>query len=157
MNASDNAISASFERLTQIWNDMLARATGGTRSPDSSAPEKLRTAFMDSMTRFTEDFFRSSIFTDMLQNAMTRALAFQTHLGDFLGKTVSSSLNPQTVWQDDIVAAVQASEKRLLQRVENLQHRVETLEGRKPRRPSSKSAHEKRPEKKPAAKKRRRR
>jgi len=152
MNATDNAFTASFERLSQVWNDMLSRATGGSRSPDSSAPEKLRSAFMDSMTRFTEDFFRSNVFGEMLQKALNQAVVFQSNLGDFLGKTVSSSLNPQSIWQDDILAAVQASEKRLLQRVENLQHRIEMLEGRKPRRPSSKP-----PARKPVAKKRRRR
>jgi hypothetical protein len=151
MSGSDNSIAASFERMSRVWSDMLGAATGMGRTTDPAAPDKLRSAFMDSMTRFTEDFFRSSMFGEMAQKAMSHALAFQTHLGEFLGKTVSASLNPQRVWQDDIVAAVQASEERLLQRVEELQHRVESLEGRKRRRPSSSAS-----KRKPARPKRRR-
>jgi len=149
MSATDNSIAGSFERLAHVWNDMLARATGRAKPPDADAPESLLAAFQDSVTRFTDDFFRSSIFGDMVRKGMSNALAFQTHLGDFLGKTVSSSLNPEHVWKDDIVAAVQASEKRLLQRVEELQHRVVALEGRKHRRSSSTQL-----KRKPAAKRR---
>lgn len=137
MSTSPNASAGPFDPVTKFWQDLWAQATSAMPSatpPPAPAPEllaQMRRAFFDAMARFCDDYMRSPQFLDMMKQTMDNALAFRKQLNEFLAGALHASQMPTQDDTGEVLETLHAIESRVLQRVEELSHRIAALERRK--------------------------
>jgi hypothetical protein len=124
-----------FSNLTRMWMEMAANAmqawqplAGGTASPEIF--RKGRADFLQVWSDWCEELMRSSAFLDAQKQCMTGNLAFRKQIRANL-RRVQREL--QIAGREDIdalVAAVQRSQRRVLDQLEETSDRLQSLEAK---------------------------
>jgi len=99
-------------------------------------PEVLRQfqeAFLQSVSKYCEEYMRTPEFLANMKRAMDNALTFRQQMNEFLDSTVSAGFRPPGGLAPDqsvIVDAVRETERKLRDQIETLSARLEKMEAR---------------------------
>ena len=116
--------------FTTMWADMMGRMAG--MQPPAAAPpdmlEPMRRAFFDAMTKSADEYMRSEQFLTMMKQGMDNALAFRQQLNQFLKQNLQAAQMPTRADTDHMVLLVRGMEERVLEKLDELNRRIEGLE-----------------------------
>jgi hypothetical protein len=120
--------------FTRFWTDMAAKTPMGVwGTADSDSREQMlrhmRQAFFDSWAKYCEEFLGSEQFLDMMKKSMDGALDFRQKVNDFLTKSMHDAQMPTRTDAESIAHALQSTEQRLTERLEELSRRLDRIEG----------------------------
>ena len=79
MSSSKASPSTTTDAFARFWHDMASTAVDAAQSGQQISGEllqQMRRAFVESLGKYTDEYLRSSQFTQMMQNAMAQALVF---------------------------------------------------------------------------------
>lgn len=132
--ASNTTSAGPFEPFLQFWQDAMSRMTGGATpatAPSNDVLQAMRRTFFDAMARLCDDYLRSPQFLEMMKQSMDHALAFRRQLNQFLTSALQAAQMPTQEDLGEIREALQSIQDGLLQRVEDLSRRVNSLDKRR--------------------------
>src|SRR5262249_47429560 len=124
------------DAFTQFWSDVMSRMTAaGFVQPaaDSEGLERMQRIFFDAMAKYADEFMRSPQFLESLKATMDNAMAFRRQLDQWITSSLQSAQMPTHSDMTDVVARIHSMEKRVLERMDELDGRVGTLENGHPR------------------------
>ena len=99
-NPVDNGDTTTIpgaDPMTRFWTDMVGRmaATSMSAPPASQEMiEQMRSAFLDVLSRHTDEFLRSEQFLAAMKQSMDSALAFRQQLNELLTKSLETLQMP---------------------------------------------------------------
>jgi len=123
-----------FKQMSEVWLDMLARmgplfAQTKIGEPPPEMAKQFRSAVFKSMADQVDEFMRSETFLQGMKEAMDNGLKFhkqyQNALGEFRHATEGVAISDV----DALMRMLHQMETRILDRLEDLQERVQHLEG----------------------------
>lgn len=129
--------SAMFDTMSgfaRMWSDfaMKMMTSGMAANPGSPPPEaarQMRSAVFKAMSEQCEQFMRSPAFLDSMKQSLGAAVELRTQLNDFLNQVHHEM---QSVARDDvdtIMLTIRHFESRVLDRLEQLEQRIDALAG----------------------------
>ncbi|HSU56477.1 MAG TPA: hypothetical protein VLT36_20630 [Candidatus Dormibacteraeota bacterium] len=121
--------AAAFQK---IWMESMSKLmqTAFTINPGSPPPEvlrQLRSGIFQALAKSWEEFMRSPQFLEGMKQWMDSAIHFRKMTNDFLGKVRNEMQAPSYQDMDGIMGAIAHMEKRLLDRIDQLDHQVAAL------------------------------
>jgi len=142
-----NAASQMMEKFWADWFSMMGNAQAGDRKDGGARPEaptpssfltadamrQFQQAFLDSLSKYCDDYMRSPQFLGVMKQSMDNALAFRQQLNEFLDTAAASGFAPPGGAQVDqavIVDAVRETERKLRDHIEALSARLDRIEAR---------------------------
>ncbi|HVZ93970.1 MAG TPA: hypothetical protein VG797_05630 [Phycisphaerales bacterium] len=113
-------------------------------TPDMA--KRMQSAFFDAMAQSAEQFMRSPQFLDSMKKSMDQALQFRRQMDDFLKLNMAESFEAATGGANaELLGAIRHLERTVTGRLDELNDRVDNLEGKgKPATPSSPASNSKR-------------
>lgn len=130
MSAAPNTFPG-MDAFTGFWTDFMNKMNAaGVPTPPagSDVANQVRRAFFDAMARHAEEYMRSDQFLAAMKQGMDNALALQQNMNQFLQRGMAGAQMPSRVDTDHLVVLIRGMEDRLLNKLEDLQSRVERLE-----------------------------
>lgn len=133
----ENSRTASpMDTVAGFWQDFFDKmgcaAGGGAGAPPAFANEmskQMQRMFFDAMAKYCDDFMRSEQFLTMMKQTMDRSLAFKRQMDQFLEQVQQGLQVPSRVDIDDLAGTLRGIEQRVLDRLEALEKKIESLEG----------------------------
>ena len=124
-----------WSAFQKIWTDTFTRMmqAGMTFSPESTPPEfmrQFRSGIFQALAQSWEEFLRSPQFLEGMKQWMDNAIAFRKMSNDFLTKVRHDGQATAREDIDALLLAVRHLETRVLDRVDDLAHKVDTLNKR---------------------------
>lgn len=122
--------------FSRFWTDMVSKMTPPGMMPHASAPSmedtsrQMRQAFFDAWAKYCEEYMSSEPFMDAMRKSMEGALAFKQQVNEFLTTSLHESQMPSREDTDSIMLVLRSVEERVLDRLERLAARVESIESR---------------------------
>lgn len=107
-----------------------------TGPPPFLTPDVMRQfqkAFLDSLSKYCDDYMRSPQFLSMMKQSLDNSLTFRQQLNEFLGRATTTGFAPTGGMQVDqavIVDAVRETERKLRDLIDALSARLDRLETR---------------------------
>lgn len=132
MSNSPNPGAPMTDAFTQFWSDFMSRmGTGIAPQPTAGADatKRMQRIFFDAMAKYADDFMRSPQFLESLKQTMDNALAFRRQMDQWLANSLNAVQMPSHGDVTDVVARVHSVERRVLERLDELEHRIAALEG----------------------------
>lgn len=132
-NYEANDSGATSDPFSRFWVDLMSKMSTTPFAPTASqmqddAMKRARQAFFDAWARHCDEFLRSDAFLDVLKKSMDGALAFKQELNEFMTKALHDQQMPARSDTDSILVVLRSMEDRVLQRIDQLSHRVDALE-----------------------------
>lgn len=129
-----NAMFDTMSGFAQMWSDfaMKMMSSGMAANPGSPPPQaarEMRSAMFRAMSEQCEQFMRSPAFLDSMKQSLGAAVELRTQLNDFLNQVHHEM---QSVSRDDvdtIMLTIRHFESRVLDRLEQLEQRIDALAG----------------------------
>lgn len=134
--------AAAFQK---IWGESMSKLmqTAFTFSPDSAPPEvlrQIRSGIFHALAQSWEEFMRSPQFLDGMRQWMENAVAFRKMTNEFMAKVRNEVQAPSREDIDSVMLSVRHMEKRLLDRIEDLSHQVNAMNGHLSKKPAPDNA-----------------
>lgn len=158
MAESENGRNRMFESadaFTRMWGDfaMKMMTAGMSAQPGSAPPDaarQMRSAMFKAMGDQCEEFMRSPAFLEMMKQSMDASVSLRTQLNEFLTRMHHETQGVARDDVDTIMLTIRHFESRVLDRLEDLERRMDAIAV-----PAGKPASKPRPEpKKPQHKRR---
>src|SRR5436305_1977047 len=145
MNDSADNLTEQIATHQRIWMDTFSRMmqTAFSTTPDAAPPEMLRqmrSGIFQALAQSWNEYLRSPQFAEGMKQWMDTAIFYRKATNDILTKARHEA---QAVAREDIdgvLLAVRHLEKRLLDRMEELETRIEGSKGNGSTRTAASSA-----------------
>ena len=130
---SNKDAGATSDPFSRFWLDLMSKMSGTPFAP-TGAPmqddtmKRMRQAFFDAWAKHCDEFLRSDAFLDVLKKSMDSALAFKQELNEFLTKALHEQQMPARSDTDSIMLVLRSMEDRVLERIDRLSRRVDSVE-----------------------------
>ncbi len=123
---------AAFQK---IWTESITQLmqTAFTSTPNSAPPEVLRQmrgGILKSLAQSWDEFLRSPQFLDVMRQWMDSTISFRKMSNEWMARVRNDLQAPSRDDIDTIMLSVRHMEQRLLDRVEDLSKRIESLNGK---------------------------
>ena len=131
MDNGDTTTIPGADPMTRFWTDMVGRmaATSMSAPPASQEMfEQMRSAFLDVLSRHTDEFLRSEQFLATMKQSMDSALAFRQQLNEMLTKSLETLQMPTSSDVVEVIQLVRNMEQRISTRLDELDERFARLE-----------------------------
>ncbi len=131
MDNGDTMTIPGADPLTRFWTDMMGRmaATGMSTPPASGEMfEQMRSAFLDVLSKHTDDFLRSEQFLSALKQSMDSGLAFRRQMNDMLTRSLETLQMPTSTDVEEVIQLVRNMEQRIGGRLDEIDERLARLE-----------------------------
>ena len=131
MDNGDTTTIPGADPMTRFWTDMVGRmaATSMSAPPASQEMiEQMRSAFLDVLSRHTDEFLRSEQFLATMKQSMDSALAFRQQLNEMLTKSLETLQMPTSSDVVEVIQLVRNMEQRISGRLDDLNERLARLE-----------------------------
>lgn len=131
MDNGDTTTIPGADPMTRFWTDMVGRmAATSTSAPPASQEmiEQMRSAFLDVLSRHTDEFLRSEQFLAAMKQSMDSALAFRQQLNELLTKSLETLQMPTSSDVVEVIQLVRNMEQRISTRLDDLDERLARLE-----------------------------
>ncbi|MFN0136418.1 MAG: hypothetical protein ACKVS9_09930 [Phycisphaerae bacterium] len=125
-NATNPFQQPGLEQAQAFWQDFFGKMGGMQPGPD--AMERMRKAFMDSMSKWAEEYMRSEAFLGSMKQSMDASLAWQQKINEQLQKGLAAAQMPSREDTDQVTLLIRGMEDRLMDRLERITQRIEKLE-----------------------------
>ncbi len=115
----------------RMWMDMFSKMPGGNGSAETfptDAARQMRDNYLQSLSRQSEEFMRSPQFLDMMKQSTDAAIAFRQQVNEMLVRTHHALGGVAKPDVDGLLMAVRRCETRVLDKLDELSARIETLE-----------------------------
>src|ERR1051325_6143666 len=121
--------AAAFQKL---WMESMAKIMQAafTFKPDSPPPEilrQIRGGIFQALAQSWDEYMRSPQFLEGMKQWMDGAIAFRKMTNDFMAKVRNDAQSPSRDDIDNVMLTLRHMEKRLLDRLEVLEARVNDL------------------------------
>ena len=129
---SENSSIPGFDPFMKFWGDFMGKMGAAgmpTPQPSQDFMNQMRRAFFDAMATHADQFMRSEAFLSMMKQGMETSLAWQQSINQFLQKGLAAAQMPSKVDSDHLVSLVRGMEERVLERMDELNKRIDRLEG----------------------------
>jgi hypothetical protein len=127
----DTTTIPGADPLTRFWTDMLGRmAATGMSAPPASRDmfEQMRSAFLDVLSKHTDDFLRSEQFLSALKQSMDSGLAFRRQMNEMLTRSLETLQMPTSTDVEEVIQLVRNMEQRIGRRLDEFDERLARLE-----------------------------
>ena len=136
--------STNFEKTAEqwaafqkIWAETFTRLmqAGFSASPEAAPPDflrQVRTGIFQALSQSWDEFMRSPQFLESMKQYLEGAVSFRKWTTDFLTKAHHEMQEPTREDIDSIMLSVRQSERRILDRLEELAAEVQQFKERKP-------------------------
>lgn len=129
-----------MDAFQAFWSDFAARmASSGVKPPTPDAAAQMRKAFFEAMSQHAEQVLRSEAFLQAMKQGMDNALAWQHALNQVMQKGLAAMQMPSRTDAEHLAVLVRGMEDRLLDRLSEIEQRLERIESG-PSRPQARSA-----------------
>jgi hypothetical protein len=133
---------AAFQR---IWMESMAKMVQAGFAVSSNPPPRevlseMRNGLFRTLAQSWEEFLRSPEFLESMKQLMGQAISFRKMTNDFLGQARNEMQAPSLDDLHSVMLSIRHSEKRLLDRLEELSARVNELNDRLPAIPRKSAA-----------------
>jgi hypothetical protein len=140
-----NKTGEQWAAFQKIWTDTFTKMMqlGFVYSPEAAPPDflkQVRSGIFQALSQSWEQFLRSPQFLESTKKWMEQAVTFRKMSNDFFAKVRHETQGTAREDVDDLLAALQQLEKRVLDRVDELAGQVEELKGRPTRRDKERKA-----------------
>ena len=146
------------QRFTEMWTELALKAAsaGASFDPQSSPPDMVRqtrNATFAALSQQAEQFMRSPQFGEMTKQFLDAAITSRQQFNDALTALHHQVQSVARQDIDGVMLAIRHMETRLLDRLEELERRLGSLEGGKaPRKTTTRRAHSPVPRRKATSK-----
>lgn len=104
----------SFSEMAQVWTQY------SPNEPPPDAMRQMRSGMLKVMTQSWDDFVRTPQFLEYMKQGMDGAMNFKKMSADFMSKAHHSTESPAREDIDGILLAIRHMERRLLDRIEEV-------------------------------------
>jgi hypothetical protein len=111
----------SFSEMAQVWTQY------SPNEPPPDAMRQMRAGMLKVMTQSWDDFVRTPQFLEYMKQGMDGAMNFKKMSADFLSKAHHNTESPAREDIDGILLAIRHMERRLLDRIEEVDNTVATV------------------------------
>lgn len=111
----------SFSEMAQVWTRY------SPNEPPPDAMRQMRSGMLKVMTQSWDDFVRTPQFLEYMKQGMDGAMNFKKMSADFLSKAHHGVESPAREDIDGILLAIRHMERRLLDRIEEVDVSVEAI------------------------------
>ena len=124
----------TIEQMTRTWSELVAKmaanGAAGASSSDSApqAARHVRNAMFGAMASAADEFMRSPQYLDLMKQSMDASITFRKQLNDWLAEAHHSTQGVARQDVDSVLVTLRRSERRILDRLEDLGKRIEALE-----------------------------
>ena len=132
MNSDDQA-DGGVAPWMRAWFDMASGAmeacqawAGATASPDPI--RQMRATLLQAWSDYWDKCFRSSMFLDATKQAVAQGTEYRRQFREYLDRVFSDSPFAGRADLEQLLRAVRRSEERLLEQLDDLTARVESLD-----------------------------
>ena len=130
--SSTQHIFEHMDTFTRMWGDFASKmiSAGMSVSPGSTPPEAarlLRSAMLKAMSEQVEQFMRSPVFMDMMKQTLDASIGLRRQLNDFLTKAHHEMQGPARQDVDHLMQTMRHFEGRVLDRIEQLEAKIDAL------------------------------
>lgn len=132
MNETADNLTNQFASYQKIWMETLSgmMQTAFTSAPDSAPPEilrQMRSGIFQALAQSWEEYLRSPQFGEGMKQWMDSAIFYRKMTNDLFTRARHETQDVARQDIDSVLMAVRHSEKRLLDRIEELSARLEAL------------------------------
>jgi hypothetical protein len=123
---------SGFDPFMQFWGEFVKKVSAAGATPPPQPPPdvllQMRRAFLDAMAQQADQFMRSEAFLNALKQGMEASLAWQQGFNQMMQKGLASAQVPSRADSDHMVVFLRGMEERLLERIDELAARVDSIE-----------------------------
>ena len=124
-----------FRQLCEVWLDMAGKMGGLFNQPKIGQPpteagRQLRGAVFKTMSEQVEDYLKSETFLEGMKAAMDSGLKFQKQYQGALAEFRHATEGVAATDVDAMIRAVHQVETRILDRLDNIERRLEEMQQR---------------------------
>jgi Zn-dependent M32 family carboxypeptidase len=128
-----NQVFNQAQRMMEMWTDMATRMATAVMSvtPDAGTPQmarEVRSAVLGALSENAEQFMRSPQFLEFAKQSLDSNIQLREQLNDFLTKIHHELQGVARQDVDNVLAAIHQMERRLLDRLDTLEARIQHLE-----------------------------
>ncbi len=135
MSETENGKQHVYETMdafTRMWGDfaMKMMTAGMAVSPGSAPPDaarQVRGAMFKAMSEQCEQFMRSPAFLEMMKQSMDAAVTLRTQVNEFLNRAHHEAQGVARDDVDNLMLTIRHFESRVLDRLEELERRIDAL------------------------------
>lgn len=138
-SVSDPFSSFWTEFMSRMWSAVPGASAAPPPSPSQEMMNQMRRVFFDAMAAHADQFMRSEAFLNSMKQSMDNALAWQQMMNQYLQKGVSATQMPSQADADHVVLLVRGMEDRVMKKLEELEKRVDRVDGSKAAKPAAKT------------------
>ena len=123
--------AAAFQK---IWADSMTKImqvafASGQSSPPPEVLKQIRSGIFGALAQSWDEFMRSPQFLEAMKQWMDTAINFRKMTNDFMGRVRNEMQAPSRDDMDTIMLTIRHMEKRVLDRVEALEHQLHMANG----------------------------
>lgn len=129
------------QKFLEFWAEVAAKmaaagaAANGNASPTQAARDT-RSAVFDAMSQYVDQFMRSPQFLEFARQSMDGSLQVREQLNDFLTKFRHELQGVARQDIESVLAAVHQMERRVVDRLDEIDRKLEELSGQAGGNPS---------------------
>lgn len=134
-NNGSESVFDGAEAITKMWGEFASRMAqaSGALKPDDMPPEMaraMRSAMFRAMGEYCDQFMRSPQFLQMMKQSMAGAIQLRRQLNEFLGRVQHEFQGTSRQDVDQLMLALRHLEQRIVDGNEHLLERIEELDAR---------------------------
>ena len=122
------------DSFTQFWNDFMSRMASAGMMPTGQAGndaiKQMQRIYLDAMAKYADEYMRSPQFLDMMKQTMDASMAWKRQVDQWLSGALKAAAMPTAEDAADAVARLHSMEKRLTERLSEIEERLIALEQR---------------------------
>src|SRR5580765_2685355 len=132
MSENTEQLSEQMSKFQKIWMETFTGMAQNafTFSPDSAPPEilrQMRSGIFQALAKSWDEYLRSPEFGEAMKRWMDSAVYYRKMTNDLLTRTHHETQNVAHQDIDAMLVAVRHLEKRLLDRIEEMEERIQQL------------------------------
>ena len=125
------------DAFTQFWGDFMSRMGASGFAPPQPQPapdtmKQMQRMFFDAMAKYADDFMRSPAFLEQLRTTMDNAMTMKKQVDTFIAQSLKAASLPTPEDAADAAARMGSLEKRIMQRLDEIEVRIAAMEESKP-------------------------
>jgi len=122
-----------YQQFTRMWLDFASKmVTSATNTSATSIPvdvaKQLRDTYFQALSQYTEEYMRSPQFLAMMKQTTEATVAMRQQTNEFLAQAHHAMGGLARPDIDSLLMAVRRCETRVLDKLDELSSRIDTLE-----------------------------